>query len=717
MDKEETAKSLSENKFTILLPTKETFELRISSPAQALILASSLLRLLPLVLGSRETQWLVSSFVQVGRQMQRWRWYESLQDVRATIQAALLFGASDLLRQALNRYEQERVILELLLGWILSISLDGGLKTLMPALESSFDSIWNSVQRNDALKAVLATSATVNALKAISNAGNSRVSPSLRLRASQIVQLVTSSVTKPVNPDAPASKRRNVDNVTTIDVLFNHLLASLTVPRSASQDHTVQLSILVNNQWDSFTDVQRCMIAEYIGLLGCAAAGRLRSRFDERSASPMFKCSICDGGEQGPASKRPPAIDLQAPLLDIILKKCHPTINISVVRAFNRLITHDTSINILGIKESALAEQVLRLLHSENRDQRIAVTQTLPFFLNERDSEAPNEVLVENKRTVLSLLRTLQSSHPHEKPLLETTLMAYAEIGKVVTLQELCSVLSYLVDFLGHNNSFIAALAYREIPAIAASHGQSAWQMFSPFWSSISIKVVGQMISRPQILQRLSELLEIRDSVFLMRTQNFSVPMLVLGQHRDVLELMSQKMGVRVWEMLKENMPHVLAVLFTQEKRRTESGIEFLVSLMASTKSADANKPNIDRRSLIFSCRTPLTVELLKMLGSESDTKREAAFHALQTLALYVSEKPLQDIRGAKAQEFLKLYLQNNILELMNHFTDIITDKKGRKTFPEKIGCIAGTQEIIRIAGATSKTALPQVSLVFSALI
>jgi hypothetical protein len=286
--------------------------------------------------------------------------------------------------------------------------------------------------------------------------------------------------------------------------------------------------------------------------------------------------------------------------------------------------------------------------------------------------------------------------------------MAYSEIGKVATQTELSFVLQNLVDFLGHNNSFIAALAYRETLAIAAEHGQSTWQMFSPFWPSISIKVIEQMKSRPQILQRLAEILEIRDSVFLTRTQNFTVPVLVLGRHRDVLEQMSQKMGVRMWEMLKINMPFILAQLFTQDKRRTETGIEFLVSLMAANKTG-AGKPTIDTKSLIFSSRTPLTIELLKMLASESDAKREHVFHALQTVAMYVSEKPIQDAKGTKAQEYLKIYLQNNILELMNHFTDIITDKRGRKTFTEKIGCIAGIQEIIRFAAAASKAALPQV--------
>src|SRR5579862_1718050 len=238
--------------------------------------------------------------------------------------------------------------------------------------------------------------------------------------------------------------------------------------------------------------------------------------------------------------------------------------------------------------------------------------------------------------------------------------MAYGEIGKVATQADLSLVLTNLVDFLGHNNSFIAALAYREILAVAAAHGQSTWQMFSPFWSNISVKVVEQMRSRPQILARLADILEIRDSAFLTRTQNFTVPALVAGGHREILMQMSDKMGVQVWEMLKTNMPYVLAVLFTQERGRTETGVEFMVNLMAGNKKVQTGKPLIDTRTLIFSSRTPLTIELLKMLATESDAKRERVFMALQTVAAYVSDKPIVDAKGVKGQDLLKLYLQNN---------------------------------------------------------
>ena len=708
LDTEESIKSVSTNTFSMSLPTKSTFELRITSPAQALNLATSLIHLLCLVLEDRDTQWLLSKLNQLDARIKKLNWCESVQTAKSSLLSARLAAATVLLLEATSCNSQESAM-KLLLKWIRSYIAEGDLKSAETSVERTFDSILETVRKNPSLHSAVLSSNLPVTLKDASESIKADLSPHLRNTVTQIIQMENSVGINPAVLHDHPNKRRNIENATTIDSVFKHLLITVGVARNTSQDHVTQLKSLMTDKWATSTEAQRCSIAEYIGLLGCAAAGKLKSHIDDDSHSPTFKCSICDGTETASMLKQPPALDLHDPISFIFQQKSAPSVTVAAVRAFGRLVMHNPSPNLIDLSESALALTVLGLLTSENRDQRIAVTQTIPLLFKDRESAALASLLAENRQMIFRQLRKFQSSSTREKPLLETTVMAYAEIGKVATQSELSSVLSHLVDFLGHNNSFIAALAYREILAVATSHGQSTWQMFSPFWHSISIKVVEQMRSRPQILQRLSEILDIRDSVFLNRTQNFTVPMLVLGQHRDVVEQMSQKMVVPVWEMLKENMPFVLATLFTQEVPRIKSGIDFLINLMAANKANEKNKPTIDNRSLIFSCRTPLTVELLKLLASESDIKRERVFNALQTVALCVSEKPIQDSRGSKALDFLKSYLQNNILELMNHFTDIITDKRGRKTFTEKIGCIAGIQEIIRFAAGASKAALPQV--------
>ena len=530
---------------------------------------------------------------------------------------------------------------------------------------------------------------------------------SLSSKRDIIIGLGNDGDSYPVSNADSTSKRRHVESVATIDVVFKHLLALAGLLRSASQDHSAQLGMIVETARNTSSEDVKCGIVKYIGYLACASAGKLKE--SHRKDPSIFECSLCDGREKLETSNLTPVIDLRTPLLAIFRdRNVSPRVIVSAIRTFGRLLTHDDSPELVQISKSPLSGLVLGQLISENRDQRIAAAQTIPLLFKDRENQNLSNVIIENRTTIFRHLRNPQSfsSPARLNSLLETTVIAYAEIGKITTQAHLSTVLAVLVDFLGHNNSFIAALAYREILAIARSHNQSTWQMFSPYWSIISVRVVEQMRSRPQILQRLAELLDLRDSMFLMRTQNFTVPLLVLAQQRDTIELLSHKIGVRVWQMLNENMAFILAALLTGDtnRRSADSRTEFLVELMA----AHNPKVTIDTRNLIMACRTPLTIELLKMLGDEGTWKRERVFSALQTVALSVAEKPQP---AQKAPDTLKNYISNNILELMNHFTDIITDKRGRKTFTEKIGCIAGIQEIIMLSEGASKSAMPQVPI------
>lgn len=710
LEKEESVNASTGGPFDIVLPTTTNSDLRITNPSQGFAMAASMIQLLALALGPRDGQWLVAKLAELNAILTKWMWYEPIQKSKTGIEMARLEAGSILLQRSTIGNRQQDTLLKMVIHWTKECAAHEISQDKRFSFEMAIRAI-SRIAEIGTVGRIIAASHLPETLKRISETDKGHLTLDCRRHLTHITQLVAKSnptQTGTVN-DRIANKRRHTENPVTIDTLFQHLLDSVGAPRSASQDHAAQLESIISERWSQLGDLQKSTITEGIGLLGCAGAGKLKLHTDETSPGSKFKCSVCDGNEIFLPKGQAFAIDLRG-LLQAIIQKKSPAIVIAAVRSFGRLINHDVSPIQISLSRSPLADTILSLLSSENRDLRIATTQILPLLVKDRDLEQLGDIIPENRQIIFRHLRKIQSSSNREKPLLETTVMAYSEIGKVVILSDLNLVLSNLVDFLGHNNSFIAALAYREILAVAAAHGQTTWQIFSPFWPVISIKVIEQMRSRPQILQRLADILEIRDAAFLIRTQNFTVPFLVLGHHRQVLEEMSLKMGVRVWEVLKENMPYILAGVFTQDRQKMESGISFLVNLM-SAKSTSDNKPMIDTRSLIFSSRTPLTIELLKMLATESDAKREKVFHALQTVAAYVSEKPIVDAKGVKAQDLLKLYLQNNILELMNHFTDIITDKKGRKTFTEKIGCIAGIQEIIRFAASASKSALPQVAL------
>jgi len=712
LDKEDSMRAISTNTFSIALPTKDTFDLRLSKPSSAILLVVSLLQVLSLSLEPRDYQWLVAKLFEVRRRQSKWIWYADVKTQARKLQSATLQTTTALFLQITAHGRNPDNILRLLVKSVQDALTGEQLpENLLRHVGTALNVVLAFVKENVCYKRDLVLSEIADIIRRIPEAERLGWLSEIRTAMPEILDLSQPSIPSIEGDNGPPPKKRpKMDNTAvTIDQLLSHILDGLNVERRASQDHTLQLSALISESWQAFNESQRLKLAEAVGLFGCSATGKLKRTIPNATNFEALKCTICDGSGGLAPSKQPLAFDLSRPLLSILLKRPSPSVTRAAIRSYARILMHDISDPILRIPVSPLADNILNFLNSKDRGQRIAAVQILPLLFTDRDIESLSDILSENRQAILRNIRKLQVSSARDKPLLETTVMAYGEIGKVATQADLSLVLTNLVDFLGHNNSFIAALAYREILAVAAAHGQSTWQMFSPFWSNISVKVVEQMRSRPQILARLADILEIRDSAFLTRTQNFTVPALVAGGHREILMQMSDKMGVQVWEMLKTNMPYVLAVLFTQERGRTETGVEFMVNLMAGNKKVQTGKPLIDTRTLIFSSRTPLTIELLKMLATESDAKRERVFMALQTVAAYVTERSVGEAGGSKGQEILKLYLQNNVLELMNHFTDIITDKKGRKTFTEKIGCIAGIQEIVRSASVASKAALPQV--------
>jgi serine/threonine-protein kinase ATR len=708
LNKEEIMKAASTRTFVIDLPTKSNFDLGLARPSSAFLLVFCLIHLLSITVEPRDHQWLMAKMSEIDRTLKKWHWDESVQLHTQQLQTIRLSVATSMCEQStVNQHILDRAF-RYLLKALQELLEHGGIQPALATIAKAVKSIVKCSKGVSHYQEVRWSSGLQNDLYGMISDKSLRLSSDLIADTQTLLQ--SSQPTSTVSIGGRPGKRRKADNApVTIDDLLDWILKAVDTSRRASQDHMRQLNAMIIESWETFNEAQQVTLAKAVGLFICTAAGQSKWNLSAGTDSETPRCARCDRDSPTTPARHSFASSANEPLMNILERKPSSPVIVAVIQSYGRILTHDGTSDVLSVSNS-VAGEVFKLLSSKDRDQRIAVVQILPLFFMDRNSELLRDLILNNRQLIFRHLRNMQTCSAREMPFLETSVMAYGAIGKVATQADLSLILSNLVDFLAHNNSFVVALAYREILAIATAHNQSTWQMFSPFWSTISVKVVEQMRAKPQILARLSDLLEIRDSAFLTRTQNFTIPILVARGHRDVLIQVSEKMGVQVWELLKTNMPYVLATLFTQEYGKSENGVEFMINLMAANKNSGIGRPLIDTRSLIFSSRTPLTIELLKMLGSQSDAKRERVFAALQTVAAHVMEKPLGEAGAPKAKEILKLYLQSNVLELMNHFTDIITDKKGRKTFTEKIGCIAGIQEIVRFASIASKAALPQVS-------
>lgn len=101
-------------------------------------------------------------------------------------------------------------------------------------------------------------------------------------------------------------------------------------------------------------------------------------------------------------------------------------------------------------------------------------------------------------------------------------------------------------------------------------------RLFSPFWDTIAIEAVKDLLSRPQITQSVADLLGISVSDFLILTQSSTLPFLVLTDNVEVINRISQaRQGTETWLICQEaqNLNKILALLLQQNVPDVEASI------------------------------------------------------------------------------------------------------------------------------------------------
>ncbi|CCJ28861.1 unnamed protein product [Pneumocystis jirovecii] len=252
---------------------------------------------------------------------------------------------------------------------------------------------------------------------------------------------------------------------------------------------------------------------------------------------------------------------------------------------------------------------------------------------------------------------------------------------------------------------FWAELA-KYIHSISDAHNLTPWQLFSPYWSTVSVAVVRQMQSRPQIVQIFSTILGISSSDFLARTQSYTLPYLIISKRKDVIEQIAFSVQKDVSKLCLDNMPYILAVLLTQNVTCVESATMLLLSLASS----DFKK--VDLSSLVRSEPILIVVELLQMFSSEIDEKRKRVLRALEIVSAIVSKIPLDQIysNAFNSADLLSTFFTRYTLGIVAQFTDLINDVRGKNSVSQKLRYLSGIEELVKLSGNSISNAIPQVS-------
>lgn len=344
---------------------------------------------------------------------------------------------------------------------------------------------------------------------------------------------------------------------------------------------------------------------------------------------------------------------------------------------------------------------LMTCLYSTSREVRVLSGQILPLFIGPADTAANTDV-------IFHFLSSINLNK--ELYLRETTLMAWVQLAGVLEGERLNFILMKVIDFLGSEDSFLTAVASHELQQLAKRRNKTTYQLCTPFWNTISVLVVKSMNKKRQLLDRVSEALEISPADFLSRTLSFTVPYLVMARSYDIVDSIAIICNYRTTKKIYlDHVANILAVLLSQEVERPE--------LFAENRWFDIDESFklVEFSAIIWPNHLEIIVEILKLYQEDNESKTIRLLYALNYLgSLKYADKTQNSTRFPFIE---KLFNENLILQLVTKFSDTVRNVRGRMSYTSKLQSLNGIAMMIRCAPTKFYNAVPLIcTLLQSAL-
>ncbi|CAG8408820.1 unnamed protein product [Penicillium salamii] len=525
------------------------------------------------------------------------------------------------------------------------------------------------------------------------------------------LRLQKARVSSHVEPqeETRASKRLclpGIPNEPTDSDLFKTLVEKVSSILQTDAGETVaELCISIQNSYENLSDPQKNEILEVLGRIACAAAGKLMKHSSEVIVRDTLICQTCDvehpTHDHSGQGQYPIFEDIWS-LFNFILPRLTrtPGPRISAMLALRRILMHAPSSSQMHISTSAAGEFCLHSLRSSIRELRIATGYSVVAFVK---PDLPMETRRANFVVVLEWLRNL--SGKDDTPLQEACIMTLCGLALVSEDEEKNIILLRLLEYLGHPNPYICAVAYNELSKLAQQFSLTPAGLFRPYWRTLSVTVVKNLQSRPHMAEQLCDLLGMKVDGFLRLTEIHVLPYLVLTRKRDIICRIgaSRNEGESAFDVCSEknNLAAILAFLLSQQSDNPEA---MIMSLLAEID------PLFKGRSLAELVRIePILIacDLLKSLGDAAEQTKEKFSQALHRLATFVPRKISHGSASKKAD--LSQFIEEHVLGIITQFANAINDFQVRQTLAEKRRNIKAIEEMINIAQGHVSSALPQV--------
>ncbi|KAJ5300562.1 uncharacterized protein N7443_005564 [Penicillium atrosanguineum] len=512
---------------------------------------------------------------------------------------------------------------------------------------------------------------------------------------------------KEQNNETRASKRICLS----VEPSGQDLQQSLTATLSSLLGHDrieslTDLHAAIQSSFESLPEPHKVEILELMGKVSCSVTKNLVQKPSEIGTRETLFCHVCDDEHLQPGmlpEKETPQFEELWSIFNFILPKLTrtPGPRIAAMVALKRILMHSPGSNQMHLSSSTAGEFCLHSLRSSIRELRIATGLSMVAFVR---SNLQPDIRRANFVIVLEWLKNL--SEKDDMPLQETCVLTLCRLASASEDEEKNIILLRLLEYLGHPNPYVCAVAYNELSKLAQQSALTPAGLFRPYWRTLSVVVVKNLQTRPYMAEQLCELLGMKVDGFLRLTEVHVLPYLVLTRKRDIICRIgaSRNEGESPFDVCSEknNLAAILAFLLSQQSNNPEA---MIMSLLAEIDPAFKSRTLADLvriEPILIAC------DLLKSLGDAGEQNKERFHQALSRLATFVPRKCAHG-SSSKKTDLLSHFIEEHVLGIITQFANAINDFQVRQTLAEKRRNLKAIEEMINIAQGHVSNALPQV--------
>ncbi|KAG2734707.1 hypothetical protein G9P44_002713 [Scheffersomyces stipitis] len=348
-------------------------------------------------------------------------------------------------------------------------------------------------------------------------------------------------------------------------------------------------------------------------------------------------------------------------------------------------------------KEPVFKFTMQLLATNTNRDVRILATRILPLYL----LQPKDKVTVQNFKIIFQGISAIEFSPKSKRYLGESTIKAFVELAIVSEGEWLCVLFIKLIDLLGEKNEQHANYVYNGFITIASAKSLAPWRLLYPFLPSIAEII----IKKPRLFSKMTDLLGIARKYFLNRTREYTTPRLLEYYKVDFIQEIADSCSMSKLDLVYKNLPRIIALYLVKDATINERYI------MSVLRNISPTFKSVELSNLITNIGETTWYILLQIQVDDSNEKITNEGRIVDALT-YVAKVSLDQKRKElpRQMDYVEYLLGDNVLELVQMFSENVHHIKGSKPYLEKVSSLRSIEYIINKNIQVVTAALGQIS-------